>query len=144
MFLNKYKNLIKIIIILVTAYFVSIFFIKDIFLADSPIIRPNLEEYYLTKINNIKESLVAKFNFSSNNNFAAKNNQEQIATFLKNNLKPIVKGVSAVTKDNNNYTEYDLNQIVWEKITFTLRNGKVITIEYPKGTNPPVKEDYEN
>lgn len=151
--INNYKNLIKIFLVLVFVYLISIFLIKDIFMAYSPKIRPNLGSYFLAKINKTKKNILAKLNFNfnlfpsfnipSSNNIASNQNQEEIVNFLKSSLKPISKGVSAATKGNYSYTQFRLNEIEWVQISYTLKNGRVINIEYPKGTNPPPREIYE-
>lgn len=147
------KNLTKLLIALVLAYSVSYFSIKGIFLANSPKIRPNLGQYFLAKINNTKENILARLNFSSllpqfnqgsNNNFVANQNRNETINFLKNSLKPVAKGVSAASKDGYSYTEFRLNEIEWAQITYTLSNGKQVTIQYPKGTSPPPKAIYDN
>ena len=173
MFLNKYKNWGKVFLIIGLAFLISSFSIKNIFLANSPKIRPNLGGYFLAKINNTKNNILAKLNFGlinfssppnnasdngqpsdnslqfDNNNtdgsIAQNPNQDSNATieFLKQSLKPITKGVSAATQDGYSYTEIKLNEIEWVRITYTLSNGETVTIEYPKGTTPPPKEIYE-
>lgn len=153
MFSNNYKNLTKFLIALVLAYSVSNFSIKNLFLADSPKIRPNLDQYFLAKINNTKENILAKLDFGSMfpkfnlepaSNFVANQNREETVNFLKSTLKPVTKGVSAAEKDGYSYTEFKLDEIEWAQITYTLSDGKQITIQYPKGTNPPPKGIYEN
>ena len=152
--MKNYKNLIKLFLILALTYFISSIFIKNIFLANSPKIRPNLGGYFLAKINNTKEKILARLNFNfnlfpsfnipSSNNIVSNQNQRETVNFLKSSLKPITKGVSAATKGNYSYTQFRLNEIEWVQITYTFKNGKTITIQYPKGTNPPPKEIYEN
>jgi len=146
------KNLLKIFTVFLIAYFLSSFSIKHIFLANSPKIRPNLGEYFLAKIENTKDRFLALFNFSNSKNnqlqlpphLAKSKNKEKIEAFLKENLKPITKGVKAASVPGYSYTEFKLNEIEWARITYTLKNGKKITIEYPKGTEPPPKEIYED
>lgn len=129
------------------AYFASSFSINNIFLANSPKIRSNLPQYMLAKINNTRENILAKLNF--NINFfpsSSQNNtitEKQTIDFLKKSLKPVTKGVSAAYKDAYSYTEFKVDQIEWVKVTYTLKNGKTVTIQYPKGTKPPPKELYE-
>lgn len=153
MFLNNYKNLGKIFLVLILAYFVSSFSIKNVFLADSPKIRPNLGSYLLARINNVKENMLARLNFSSllpqfnqepSNNLVANQNREEAINFLKNSLKPVTKGVSAAEKNGYSYTEFKLDEIEWAKITYTLKNGQTVTIQYPKGTEPPPQAIYED
>jgi len=148
----NYKNFFLVLLALGTAYLLSSFSIKNVFLADSPRIRPDLDKYLLAKISLTKNNVLAKLNFNflfpkfnqgSNNNFVANQNREETINFLKNNLKPITKGVSAAEKDGYNYTEFKLNEIEWAQITYILNNGKQIMIQYPKGTEPPPKEIYE-
>jgi hypothetical protein len=101
----------------------------------------------LAKINTAKDTILAKLNFNFSlpkNTFVANQNRDQTIEFLKNNLKPITKGVSAATKDNYSYTEFRLNEIEWAQIAYTLSNGKQVTIQYPKGTSPPPKAIYDN
>lgn len=163
----NYKKYFSFFIALGVAYLLSGFSINNLFLAQSPSIRPNLDQYFLAKINNTKESILAKlrFNFTlpsfnlalnntdtnsssnsnwfQNNNSNSVSNREEKMNFLKSTLKPITKGVSAASKDGYNYMEFKINEIEWIKVTYTLKNGKVITIQYPKGTNPPPKAIYE-
>jgi len=155
------KNLLKIFTVFLIAYFLSSFSIKNIFLANSPKVRPNLGSYFLAKIENTKDRFLALFNFNiipksnyqnyDNNTqlqlppqLASTNNKEKINEFLKANLKPITKGVKAASVPGYSYTEFKLNEIEWARITYTLKNGKKITIKYPKGQTPPPKEIYED
>lgn len=150
----NYKKIFLLLFALGIAYFVSSFSIKNVFLANSPKIRPNLGGYFLAKINNTKEKILAKLNFNFNlfpsfnipgSDRIATNqqNRQEIANALKSSLKPITKGVSAASKDGYHYFEFTLNEIEWVEITYTLKNGEIVKIRYPKGTNPPPKEIYE-
>lgn len=147
------KKYFSIFLILIVSYFVSSFFIKNIFLADSPKIRPNLDTYFLAKISNTKNNILAKlnFNFSFPNlnlfpksNLAENQNREEKINFLKSTLKPIAKGVRAASSPGYSYTEFKIDEIEWAQITYTLKNGQTVTIQYPKGTNPPPQFIYEN
>jgi hypothetical protein len=144
---QKFNFYIRIVLILLIAFLLSKSLSNNIFLADSPKIRPNLDTYFLAKINTTKDNILAKLNFNFSfpkNNFVANQSRNQTIEFLKNNLHPITKGVSAATRDNYSYTEYKVNEIEWVRVTYTLKNGKTINIEYPKGTNPPPQGIYEN
>ncbi len=138
-----------VILALGAAYFISNVSIKTVFLANSPKIRPNLGGYLLAKINTTKENVLAKLNFnlnlfpSSNQPSSGTVAERQTIDFLKNSLKPVTSGVSAASKDGYSYTEFKLNEIEWAKIAYTLKNGQTITIQYPKGTEPPPQALYE-
>jgi len=150
-FLN-YKKYFIVFLALVVSYYIANFSINNLFLADSPKIRPNLDQYFLAKINTTKNNVLAKLNFSflfpqfnlgSNNNFVANKNRKETINFLKSTLKPVAKGVNAASKDGYNYYEFKVNEIEWVMIEYTLKNGQTVKIKYPKGTNPPPKEIYE-
>ena len=117
---------------------------ENVFLAGSPRIRPDLGGYLLAKINTTKDNILAglNFNFTSKKVAEVKKPQEA-ANLLKNSLKPVTKGVSAASKDGYSYTEFKLDEIEWAEITYTLKNGQTITIQYPKGTEPPPQAIYE-
>lgn len=142
-----YKNF-KIVLVLILSFLISSFSIKNIFLANSPRIRPNLDKYFLAKINNAKENFLAMLNFGIfkpkiDPNNLAKYSKEQINAYLKNNLKPITKGIKAATLPGYSYNEYRLNEIEWVQIEYTLKDGRVLKINFPKGTTPPPKEIFE-
>lgn len=165
--MNKYINLGKIFFVLLISFFVSNLMIGNVFLADTPRVRPNLDQYFIAKIVSTKDNFLAKFSFDfslpkfnlalngsnsdsgstsnwfSNNNSGTGTRQAKM-DFLKSTLKPITKGVSAASKDGYNYIEFRMNEIEWVRITYTLKNGKVVNIQYPKGTNPPPQAIYEN
>lgn len=143
------KFFLKYFLIFVFSFFISHFIIKEIFIANSPKIRPNLARYFLAKINNFKDNLMAKLNlgisFDNQQKIAYKQEiNEQVMKTLQQSLKPVTKGISAATIPGYSYNIYKINEIEWAQITYTLKNGKNITIEYPKATNPPPKEIFEN
>lgn len=149
MFISKFKQFGRIFFVLVLAYLISNFSTENIFLANSPKIRPNLGSYLLAKFNTVKTNVLARLNFNFNlfqslnqqANFTAAD--RQTFDLLKNTLKPVTKGVNAASKDNYSYTEFNLNEIEWARVTYTLKNGQTITVEYPKGTEPPPQALFE-
>jgi len=149
MFISKFKQFGRIFFVLVLAYLISNFSTENIFLANSPKIRPNLGSYLLAKFNTVKTNVLARLNFNFNlfpslnqqANFTAAD--RQTFDLLKNTLKHVTKGVNAASKDNYSYTEFNLNEIEWARVTYTLKNGQTITVEYPKGTEPPPQALFE-
>lgn len=154
--ISNYKNLIKIFLVLVFALLISSFAVKEVFLANSPKIRPNLSGYFLAKMNVTKDNILARLNFNflsrprqeidqtQTGTFAENQTSNGTVEFLKQSLQPITKGVSAASQDGYSYTEVRLNEVEWVQITYTLKNGQTITIQYPKGTEPPPQAIYEN
>src|SRR3989339_468891 len=120
------KKYFSFFIALGVAYLLSSFSIKNLFLADSPRVRPNLDTYFIAKINNTKENIQARLRFniklpnfnlaqnnyqpstntSANNNFNTSNDRHAKMNYLKTVLKPITKGVNAASKDGYSYTEF--------------------------------------
>ncbi len=141
------KKIIKLVFAVFLSYVFSNFFIKNIFLANSPKIRPNLGEYFLAKINNAKENLIAKFNFDlffSSTETDQSLAEKQTIELLKNSLKPVTKGIRGSSIGTYSYTEFKLKEIEWARITYTLKDGRMIIIEYPKDQEPPPKEVFED
>ncbi len=145
---NFFTRFNKLFLALLISFIISSFFIKHIFLANSPKIRSNLDSYFLAKIKSSQESIIAYLRFNLfrqkiDTNNLANYSKEQINQYLKNNLKPITKGIKAATLPGYGYTEYKLNEIEWVQIEYTLKDGRKIKINFPKGTTPPPEEIFE-
>ncbi len=52
-------------------------------------------------------------------------------------------GVKASETKGTGFSEYELNNISWEKHTITLKDGTTVTIEVPKGQSPPDASVFE-
>jgi len=146
MFKQKISIYIKLISAILIAFLIGGFLIKEVFLAGTPKINPYAWNNITSKVKTSTSKFIALFKPKpsqniTNQNVARQNNPT--VEFLKNNLKPITKGVSAASKDNYSYTVYKLNEVEWMKISYTLKNGETINVEYPKGTNPPPKSIFE-
>ena len=122
---NKLFFYLKLLLIFVLVYFICSFLIRDVFLANSPTIRPNVGNYLLAKIRN------TNFQKSIANNFA------------NYNSIPIAKGVSAYTKNGITYRVYELDKVEWREIKYTLSNGRQVTLRIPNGQDKLSQEDME-
>lgn len=131
------NRVFKIFLILIFSFLLSSFFIKNVFLANSPKIRPNLGRYFLARLINFKNDFLATFD-------SQKQKEKQIIANLKKSLKPITKGVKAASVPGYSYTEFKVDEIEWLEVTFTLSDGRKITVRYPKGQEPPNIKVYEN
>ncbi len=131
------NSVFKIFLILIFSFLLSSFSIKNIFLANSPKIRPNLGRYFLAKIINFKDDFLATFD-------PQKQKEKQIIVNLKKSLKPITKGVRAASVPGYSYTEFKIDEIEWLEVTFTLSDGRKIKVKYPKSQEPPNIKAYEN
>ncbi|GIW64469.1 MAG: hypothetical protein KatS3mg092_0402 [Patescibacteria group bacterium] len=136
------KNYLKLKIILVIFFslILSRFMVDNIFIAHSPKIRKNLGSYLAMKINLGYQDLIAKL---KGDYFKKQELEKAITERLKKNLQPITKGVRATSENNYSYVEFNLSEIEWNYVIFTLKDGRKIQVRYPKGTNPPQKESFE-
>jgi hypothetical protein len=123
----------KIVIAIAFAFYFSSFLNKEIFIANSPIVRNDWKEYIAGRINNLNPIVWIK-NLGRDKEMAA------IREKLKKNIVPVAKGVSAASEGSNSYIEYKLNEVEWAQVVYTLSNGKTVTIKYPKGMLVPPKE----
>lgn len=152
---SKYKKYFTIFLVFVVSYYIANFSIRNLFLANSPRIRPNMGSYLIAKLNSRFESIrtlaLSKLNFNlspphdTQTSDSDKKNITRDIVFeqLGKNLKPITKGVNAASQNGYNYYEFKVNEIEWVMIEYTLKNGETIKVRYPKGTNPPPREIYE-
>lgn len=146
--MNKTFYYGKIFGVLVFAFIITSFVKSNFFLGDSYKIRPNSGQYISSKIKLSGEKILAflkPMTVIKNNTNETVNNFQQVAVAnLSKTLKPIASGVRASQNANLVYTVYDVDKVEWVKIKYTLRDGEVIDVTYPKGENPPPKEIYEN
>lgn len=138
---------IKIIIVLLLSIVLSKLFIDNVFLAQSPMIRQNLGQYLVAKLNfgtKIRNYLSSiKTTFIPSQSSGSQKNQialQQSPTVLPDNnyLKPISKGVYAVEDGQGNIkkVEFKLGEMEWVEYTFYIR-GKEIKVKMPKDQQPP-------
>ncbi len=129
---------IKLIVIFFISLIVASSLINNVFLGYTPKIRENWPTYIVNKIKSQFNNLIA----SRKNQEEEKPNEIAIET-LKQSLKPITKGVSAAQNGNISYTKYDLNEVEWTIVTYTLKDGKKISVRYPKGMPVPPQNIFE-
>lgn len=131
------KKIILIFFILILAFLISTFSVKNIFFANSPRIKQNL---IADLRNQVKNNSIRLFALLRGVNFKKNNN---VAFTLKDKLQTITKGVRAASENSNTYATYDFKLIEKAEITYLLSNGKRITLIYVKGMDPPPKEMIE-
>lgn len=132
------KKIGLILISLFTAFIVSEFLKKNIFIANTPLVNKN----FLAKIKqNFKTSFDLK---KANSYFLTKKQQKEFADLIQNTaFQPITRGVKAgETQSGIKVYQYKLDEIEWQEINYTIQN-KTITIKIPKGTTPPSAEIVE-
>lgn len=144
----KFSLYIRIFLVLALSFLFSRLLVKDVFLANTPKIRPHLDKYLAEKLRNTAEDIRTNFvallpNFLKSKQEQDKQNAIALAEFLKKNLQPVASGVKANTVGSSSLIEYKINEVEWQEYTFNI-NGREVKIKAPKGSNPPPKELFEN
>lgn len=132
---------IRIILILFLAIFSSRFFIDNVFLGYTPKIRKNLPQYWSMKIMTQYYQLLSRLDGSY---YKKKKEEEKIFSELKKSLRPIAKGVYAASKGNYGYFKINRDEVEWDYVIITLKDGRKIGVRYPKGTTPPLPETFHD
>jgi hypothetical protein len=129
------KNFFKFFLAIFLSIIFSNFLIKNVFIANSPKIRPNLDYYLAQKF--FPKDLFNKISKRNNVNNAQFQNKGLIFSQInKNNFIPINKGVYATDLKKGNYILIKENEVEWVIYTFSI-NGKEIKIKVPKGEPTP-------
>jgi len=132
----KYANKImkiKIFLVLLFSFLFSSFLIKNVFIANSPKIRPYLGNYFAFKIKDLFK------NFSNLAFYGLSSRQATNTTIEKLKNKPpipIGKGVYARIDNKDALIEINLEGVDFIEYTFTI-NGKEVKIKVPKGEPTP-------
>ena len=129
------KNFFKFFLAIFLSIFFSNLLIKNVFIANSPKIRPTLGYYLAQKF--FPKDLSNKINRKNNVNIEKTQNNDLIFSQInKNNFIPINKGVYASDLKKGSYLLIKEKEVEWIIYTFTI-NGKEIKIKVPKGESIP-------
>jgi len=128
------KNYFKFFLAIFSGILFSNFLIKNVFIANSPKIRPNLDKYFAKKF--IPKDFNQKSEKKDADIIKAKNNALIFTQINKNNFVPISKGVYANYLEKGNYILIKENEVEWIMYTFNI-NGKEVKIKVPKGEPTP-------
>ncbi len=131
----------KILILIIISYFVSDILGKNIFLANTPKIRPDLSQYLLSKIIDFKDKgkdfFASLFNFSKEN-YSSYTYQDKTRKELeKRPLIELYKGVYAQTEGKKAIIKIDIGEMEFTEYVFNI-DGREIKLKIPKnGPTPP-------
>lgn len=149
-------------LVMVIAYLISDFSIKNVFLAQSPKFNPFFVTNTIAKVNSFWSrtgNLIASINFFPKFNFQNAPNtaddklntsqpnsfslsEAQINNILEAPLKKVSKGVYAGEKDGYQVYKIDTDELGYITYTFIV-NGKEIKVKVPSGQQPPSQQDVE-
>ena len=127
--MKKFIN-IKILLALIIAFGLSLFSVKNVFIANSPKIRNDLGY----KINYFAQNILQ-------NNFLTKRNNN--ISEEEKNIQKIAAGVYAQTISGVSVKQYRLNEIEWVEHIYIV-NGKEIKLKIAKGDEVLSQETVEH
>lgn len=154
---NSMKKYLKLFLILGTAFIISDYSIKNVFLAQSPKFNPYFAQNTLARASSFwskSTNLVASINLFPKNDPSNINNQnnnqpssfsltkQQVAESLQTPLSKVSQGVYAGERDNKQVVQIKMNEIDYLEYTFNV-DGKQIKIKVPKDQQPPSQEQME-
>lgn len=127
---TKALTYLKMFVLMGFALFVSGILKQEIFINNSPTIRPNVGPYLLARVRGIGSSGGSMFAFLKGAPSSKEINQE-VAERLQNvPLKAVSKGVYAKEDDKIKYTEVHEGEVEWRVYTVNIK-GKDVTIKVP-------------
>jgi len=138
--IQKIKDYGKIITILLLSLFLAQLFNTEFFIGNSPLIRPNLDQYIATRITNTKNSVSKSIALLINSKVGE---AQQIANagadkaFKELESVPfseVAKGTYAKSNATATITEVTLGEIEADEYTFELK-GQTVKIRVPKSAN---------
>jgi hypothetical protein len=127
---QKYSLYVRIGISLLFAYLISHFLVAEVFLSYTPQVRPDLPQYAVLRIGDTVEGVRTALTGED-----AKS--KPTIAGLKSRLRQIAPGVRASERANATYTKVDLDTVTWKRVTYTLSDGKTITIMIPENEQAP-------
>lgn len=134
---NK-KLYLKIIGVIVISFIVVKLGSNEIFIANTPKIRPDIFARVNVLISN-NIGFIAQL-FNKNNKNLAEVEKRRVEEYLKDiPLKIAAKGIYAKSRGNMSYTLIKENEVEWIVYTFNIK-GKEIKIKVPKGQSPPSQD----
>lgn len=107
------------------------FLTSNIFLANSPKIRPNLGNYLLARLKNLTNGLSSYLA-----GLTKQKTQQAVNPVKEVPFQQVAQGVYAKEQNNITYKVYKSNEVLWKEITFIMK-GKTYTIRYAEGDTVP-------
>jgi len=132
----KTKRVIKIVFALVLTLVAVQFLNKNVFVANSPQIKPDVGTTLFAMVGDTVDTTTATF-ARLFNGFSSQTVQQKLANIP---LQKISTGVYAKESGNNSYVEFRGNEISWKEYTVIV-NGKPMVVKVPDGTDPPSSQD---
>lgn len=133
--MNTKITYLKILGVIVSAYLLVSFLGREVFVANTPRLRPSLDKYLTLRMRLVTND-VAQLASS----FFRKSAEEQLKDFP---LEAVSKGVYAKQSQNASYTVVKENEVEYVVYQYTIK-GNIVKIKVPKGQNPPPQNIVES
>jgi hypothetical protein len=141
----KYSIYAKIIGAMALAFFAVNTVAPEVFIANSPKIRPGLDRAVALRINTLADEgkdLIARItSFGQKSNYEQQTQQynAQREKLQSIPFTPVGKGVYAKSDNETTVVELRLGELDWLEYTYMI-NGKEVKIRVPKDVEPPKQE----
>lgn len=133
--MDKRLLYLKIAGVLVATYLLINFFARDIFIANTPRFRPNIDKVIAAKFGNVTSSVTQLAV-----NLFGQTPERQLKDVA---LQPVAKGIYAKQKGAVSQTIIKDNEVEMVEYEYNV-NGKIVRIRVPKGQNPPPQNIVES
>lgn len=140
------KKYLLLVLALLFSYGISVGLTKEVFVANSPTIRPDLQNHLVARVASLFVSQQALAQSNSQKTIIFNNNdtiKQQLAERLQKvesvPLKSVAPGVYAKSAGDVQVTEIRMSEVNWKEYTFNV-NGREIKIRVPEGQIPPSED----
>jgi len=137
--MGKIKHYGLIAFVMMLSLLISGIMSKEVFIANSPTIRPHLGLYLAARMKNMMapaSSFIAKLR-GKGGPAKDKSVNDRFSELGSVPFSDVAKGVAAKEQNGVAEVRYELDKIKWVEYTFTKRDGSTIVIKIPEGQNPP-------
>ena len=127
---GRFHSFTKITIALVAALVTAEFLMQDVFVASTPRVRPDLADHLV-------EQTLALVNVDNYIAFFRGDNRVPDNIASVSSQPTLIKGVYAKESEDTSVMEVKVNEVEWQDIQYTKKDGSTITLKIPAGTEPP-------
>ncbi|MFH0773811.1 MAG: hypothetical protein V1922_05890 [bacterium] len=138
--IDKIKHFSFVILTLFISFFVSSFIAAEVFIGNSPTIRPHLDSYLAQKMQTLTSpvsNLLASLQGKAPGTMENKTVKQRYEVLQSVPFLNVATGVAAREKYGVAETHYDLNKIKWIEYSYKTRVGTTIKIKIPEGQKLP-------
>lgn len=139
--IEKVKQIGLIAFSICISFFLSAFISQEIFIGNSPTVRPHLDSYLAMKVRilvNPATTFIARLRGGNSNNESNSTIEARKSILENTPFSQVATGVAARERDGVAEVKYELNNIKWIEYSYTTSAGTVVKIQIPEGQSPPL------